>query len=216
MDTPPRKSRGTPLLVSTRFSLSEENEQVGAERYGRTRLASPNSQAWTGIGKCYFSLFSWPQAGLTTSPDWYMICSIINVVTIHTYWVVQPMRHEGGGSNATHPFPSGFTANCPLFLHTNDVITLAVCLFGSLLVLLSPGFWLDYCFLAECSYSYTSLNRHVCNQHITFCGHLTAKPSGSKTIMFVVIHHQVYTTIHFSVFLHNVFEESRKSTRSIR
>ena len=34
------------------------DEQAGAGRDGRTRLAKPNSQARTGTGKCSFSLFS--------------------------------------------------------------------------------------------------------------------------------------------------------------
>ena len=37
--------------VSTRFSLSMENEQADAGRDGQTRLARPNSQARTGTGK---------------------------------------------------------------------------------------------------------------------------------------------------------------------
>ena len=40
------------------LSLSVENEQAGAGRNGRTRLARPNSQARTGTEKCSFSLFS--------------------------------------------------------------------------------------------------------------------------------------------------------------
>ena len=46
----PRKAR---LIsrVSTRFSLSVENEQADPGRDGRTRLARPNSQARTGTGK---------------------------------------------------------------------------------------------------------------------------------------------------------------------
>ena len=47
--TPPRKSEGNPCL-STRFSLSVENEQADAGRDGRTRLTRPNSQARTGTG----------------------------------------------------------------------------------------------------------------------------------------------------------------------
>ena len=35
-------------------SVSVENEQAGARRDGRTRLAGPNSQARTGRGKCLF------------------------------------------------------------------------------------------------------------------------------------------------------------------
>ena len=65
--TPSRKLGGTPS-VSTRFSLSKENEQARAGRDGRTRLARPSSQARTGTGKFSFSLFSGPRAGLATLP----------------------------------------------------------------------------------------------------------------------------------------------------
>ena len=44
--------------LSTRFSLSMENEQAGAGRDDRTRFARPNSQARTETGKYSFSLFS--------------------------------------------------------------------------------------------------------------------------------------------------------------
>ena len=50
MDAAPRKSGGIPR-VSTRFSLSMEDEQADARRDGRTRLAGPDSQARTGTGK---------------------------------------------------------------------------------------------------------------------------------------------------------------------
>ena len=45
-----------------------ENEQAGAGRDDRTRVARPNSQARVGTGKYSFSPFSWPQAGLATLP----------------------------------------------------------------------------------------------------------------------------------------------------
>ena len=45
-------------FASTRFRLSVENEQAGAGRKGRNRLAISNSQVQTGTGKYYFSLFS--------------------------------------------------------------------------------------------------------------------------------------------------------------
>ena len=57
--TPPRESGGIPR-VSTRFSLSVENDQVDAGRDGRTHLATPNSQARTGTRKYSLSLFSLP------------------------------------------------------------------------------------------------------------------------------------------------------------
>ena len=40
--------------VSTRFSLSVEDEQADTGRDGRACLAKPNSQGRTGTGKCYF------------------------------------------------------------------------------------------------------------------------------------------------------------------
>ena len=62
------KERQHPLLLElpelltlcrrTRFSLSVENEQAGAERDDRTRLARPNSQARTGTGIFPHPLFS--------------------------------------------------------------------------------------------------------------------------------------------------------------
>ena len=55
--TPPRKSGGIPR-VSTRFSLSMENEQADAGPDDRTRLARPNSQARTGTEKYHFSRFN--------------------------------------------------------------------------------------------------------------------------------------------------------------
>ena len=46
-----RGNREESSCVSTRFSLSVENEQAGAGQDGRTRLARPNSQARTRTGK---------------------------------------------------------------------------------------------------------------------------------------------------------------------
>ena len=60
--TPPRKSGGIPS-VSTRFSMSIENEQADRGRDGRTRLARPNSQART-YGDREISIFP---VQLTTS-----------------------------------------------------------------------------------------------------------------------------------------------------
>ena len=50
------------------IQLEYGDEQADTGRDRRTRLARPNSQARTGIGKYKYSffLFSWPQAGLTT------------------------------------------------------------------------------------------------------------------------------------------------------
>ena len=49
----PRKAGGIPR-VSTRFSLSVENEQAYAGRDGQTRLARPKYQAQTGAGNITF------------------------------------------------------------------------------------------------------------------------------------------------------------------
>ena len=63
--TPPRKAGG----ISTRFSLSAENEQADAGRDSRTCFARPSSQeAPTGTGKYSFSLLSWPREGLAILP----------------------------------------------------------------------------------------------------------------------------------------------------
>ena len=51
------KRGGIPCL-STRFSMSVENEQADAGRDGQTCLARPNSQARTETGKYLFSLLS--------------------------------------------------------------------------------------------------------------------------------------------------------------
>ena len=45
--TPPRTSGEIPL-ISTRLSVSIENEQADTRRDGQTCLAKPNSQARTG------------------------------------------------------------------------------------------------------------------------------------------------------------------------
>ena len=54
--TPPRKAGGIPWL-STRFSMSVENEQADAGRDGQTCLARPDSRARTRTRKTIFSLF---------------------------------------------------------------------------------------------------------------------------------------------------------------
>ena len=57
------------------------DEQADAGRDCRTRLARPNSQARTWIGKYYVSLFSWlGDLNLTRLVHTLVIC-----VTIHTY-----------------------------------------------------------------------------------------------------------------------------------
>ena len=50
--TPPRNSGGIPR-VSTRFSVSIENEQADKRRDSQTCLAKPNSQARTGARKFF-------------------------------------------------------------------------------------------------------------------------------------------------------------------
>ena len=58
----------------------------GTGRDGRTRFAIPNSQARTPIGKYYFSLFSWPRAGLATLPGWSIILLYVWLY-IHTVYL---------------------------------------------------------------------------------------------------------------------------------
>ena len=52
--TPPRNSGGIPW-VSTRFSISRENEQADTRRDSQTCLAKPSSQAQTGARKIFRS-----------------------------------------------------------------------------------------------------------------------------------------------------------------
>ena len=59
------------------------DDQVDAGRDCRTLLERPDSQARTGTGKKYFSLFSWPRTGLATLPGWSL--PMLYVMTIHTY-----------------------------------------------------------------------------------------------------------------------------------
>ena len=93
--TPLRKSRGIPR-VSTRFSLSMENEQADAGQDGRTRLARPNSQARTGAGKYSFFLVQ-----LTTSRigslTW-LIYTLLYVMTIHTNLIATQVNQTRGKS----------------------------------------------------------------------------------------------------------------------
>ena len=69
--------------VSTRFSLSAENEKADTGRDDRTCLARPNSQARTGTRKSSFSLYQ-----LTTSRignHAWLIHALLKVLTTHTY-----------------------------------------------------------------------------------------------------------------------------------
>ena len=77
---PPRKSEGIPW-VSTRFSLSMENEQADAGRDGQTRLARPSSQAQTGTGNYQFSLFSWIRTGLGN------LTRLIHSLLLYKWWL---------------------------------------------------------------------------------------------------------------------------------
>ena len=83
--------------VSTRFSLSVENEQANAGRDCQTRLARPNSQARTGTEKYSFSLL----CSADHEEDWqpypiglnYAICedhTIDTYVHKHTLITIQP------------------------------------------------------------------------------------------------------------------------------
>ena len=67
--------------VSTRFSLSVENDRVGAGRDSRTRLARPDSQTRTGTGKHIVP------CSADREQDWqpYPAHTLLNVLTIHTY-----------------------------------------------------------------------------------------------------------------------------------
>ena len=50
-----KKNQKKSSTCDTKFSLSVENEQAGAGRVGRTRLARPNSQARTGTREILIS-----------------------------------------------------------------------------------------------------------------------------------------------------------------
>ena len=69
--TPPWTSGAIPR-VSTRLSLSVENEQTDTRRDGQICLTKPNPQAWTGTRN--FSLFSWPWTGLASLPSTLACC----------------------------------------------------------------------------------------------------------------------------------------------
>ena len=56
------------LASNTRFTLSMEMSRVTRDGTAESRIARPSSQARTGTGKCSFSPFCWPRAGLATLP----------------------------------------------------------------------------------------------------------------------------------------------------
>ena len=73
-------------IDSTRFSLSVENEQAGAGRDGRTRLARPNYQARTGTEKYYFHF----PCSADHEQDWhhYPVDPYSAICDDHTYYLV--------------------------------------------------------------------------------------------------------------------------------
>ena len=77
--TPPRNSERIPR-VSTRFSVSIENEQADKRRYSQTCLAKPNSQARTGARKFSPVQLTINRVGNLTQ----LICTLLYVMTTHT------------------------------------------------------------------------------------------------------------------------------------
>ena len=80
---PSRKAVEIPR-VSTRFSLSVENEQADAGRDGRTRLARQKSQARTGKGKQIFSPIQLNTSSRIVNHNIRLIHALLKVLTIHT------------------------------------------------------------------------------------------------------------------------------------
>ena len=78
--TPPRNSGGIPR-VSTRFSVSIEDEQADKRRDIQTCLAKPNSQARTGARKCFPVQLTMNRIGNLTQ----LICILLYVMTTHAY-----------------------------------------------------------------------------------------------------------------------------------
>ena len=67
--------------VSTRFSLSVENEQADTRRDGQIYLTKPNSQAQTGTRKFFPAQLSMARVGKLTR----LICTQLFVMTTHAY-----------------------------------------------------------------------------------------------------------------------------------
>ena len=80
MWTPPRNSGGIPQ-VSTRFSVSIENEQADKRRDSQTCLAKPNSQARTGADKIFPVQLPINRIGNLTQ----VIYALLYVMTTHAY-----------------------------------------------------------------------------------------------------------------------------------
>ena len=77
--TPPRNSGRIPC-VSTRFSVSIENEQADKRRYSQTCLAKPSSRARTGARKFSPVQLTINRIGNLTQ----LICTLLYVMTTHT------------------------------------------------------------------------------------------------------------------------------------
>ena len=78
--TPPRNSGGIPR-VSTRFSVSIENEQAATRRDSQTCLAKPSSQARTGARKNFPVQLTMDRIGNLTRS----ICILLYVMTTHAF-----------------------------------------------------------------------------------------------------------------------------------
>ena len=78
--TPPRNLGGIPR-VSTRFSVSTENEQADMRRDSQTCLAKPSSQARTGGRKSFPVQLTMDRIGNLTR----LICTLLYVMTTHAY-----------------------------------------------------------------------------------------------------------------------------------
>ena len=76
---PPRNSGGIPC-VSTRFSVSIENEQADTRRDSQTCLAKPNYQARTGAREFFPVQLTMNRIGNLTQ----LICTLLYVMTAHT------------------------------------------------------------------------------------------------------------------------------------
>ena len=78
--TPPWTSGGIPW-VSTRFSVSIENEQADTRRDSQICLAKPNSQARTGTKRLFPVQLTMNRIGNLTR----LICTLLYVMTTHAY-----------------------------------------------------------------------------------------------------------------------------------
>ena len=78
--TLPRNSGGIPR-VSTRFSVSIENEQADKRRDSRTCLAKPNSQARTGARIFFPAQLTMTRIGNLTQ----LTCTLLYMMTTQAY-----------------------------------------------------------------------------------------------------------------------------------